>query len=78
MFAADWARAAVARKRARWQALKRHLAPDRLVFVDETWIKTNMTLLRGWAQRDRRLKGYAPHAHWRIMAATAVTGSRHC
>ena len=65
-------------RRRAWDEAQPGLDPDRLVFVDETWIKTNMTLLRGWAQRDRRLKGYAPHAHWRIMAATAVTGSRHC
>ena len=43
-------RDAVARKRARWQALKSRLDADRLVFVDETWIKTDMAPLRGWAQ----------------------------
>ena len=47
LFALEQARTAVARKRARWQALKRQLDPDRLVFVDETWIKTNMAPLRG-------------------------------
>ena len=72
LFATEQARAAVARKRARWQALKRRLDPDRLVFVDETWIKTNMAPLRGWAQRGRRLKGYAPHGHWRTMTFLAA------
>ena len=72
LFATEQARAAVARKRARWQALKRHLDPDRLVFVDETWIKTNMAPLRGWAQRGQRLKGYAPHGHWRTMTFLAA------
>jgi 3-mercaptopyruvate sulfurtransferase SseA len=28
--------------------LQRHLDPERLVFIDETWIKTNMTPIRGW------------------------------
>ena len=72
LFATEQARAAVARKRARWQALKRHLDPDRLVFVDETWIKSNMAPLRGWAQRGQRLKGYAPHGHWRTMTFLAA------
>ena len=39
LFATEQARAGVARKRAHWQAFKRRLDPDRLVFVDETWIK---------------------------------------
>ena len=50
-FALEQMRAAVARKRARWRALRRRLDPGRLVFVDETWIKTNMAPLRGWAPR---------------------------
>ena len=33
---------AVARKQARRQALNRPLDPDRLVFVDEIWIKINV------------------------------------
>ena len=40
--------------------------------MDETWIKTNMAPLRGWAQRGQRLKGYAPHGHWRTMTFLAA------
>ena len=40
--------------------------------MDETWIKTNMAPLRGWAQRGRRLRGYAPHGHWRTMTFLAA------
>lgn len=43
------------------------LDPTRLVFIDETWIKTNMAPLRGWCERGKRLKDYAPHGHWRTM-----------
>ena len=75
LFALEQARAAVARKRARWQALRRRLEPRRLVFVDETWIKTNMTPLRGWAPTGRRLKGFAPHGRWRTL--TFLAGLRH-
>jgi hypothetical protein len=29
-----------------------------LVFIDETWIKTNIA--RGWAPKGARLRGFAP------------------
>ena len=32
----------VARKRARWKTYQSRIAPTRLVFIDETWVKTNM------------------------------------
>jgi len=31
------------------------------VFIDETWVKTNMAPLRGWCTRGKRLIGKAPH-----------------
>jgi len=37
------------------------------VFIDETWIKTNMAPLRGWAPKGKRLRGFAPHGHWRTL-----------
>ncbi|CAE7548656.1 unnamed protein product, partial [Symbiodinium sp. CCMP2456] len=65
------ARAAVARQRQRWKSWQAWLDPSRLVFIDETWIKTNMAPLRGWGPKGRRLKGYAPHGHWRTMTFLA-------
>jgi hypothetical protein len=38
-------------KRARWKAHQDKVDPRRLVFIDETWIKTNMAPLRGWGLR---------------------------
>jgi len=43
------------------------LDPCRLVFIDETWIKTNMAPLRGWGPKGERLRGFAPHGHWRTL-----------
>ena len=43
------------------------LDPRRLVFIDETWIKTNMAPLRGWGPKGKRLRGFAPHGHWRTL-----------
>lgn len=48
------------------------LDPKRLVFIDETWIKTNMAPLRGWAMRPTRLKGYAPDGRWRTITFLAA------
>lgn len=48
------------------------LDPARLVFIDETWIKTNMAPLRGWAQKGQRLRGFAPHGHWNTMTFIAA------
>lgn len=39
--------------------------PGRLVFIDETWTKTIMAPLRGWAPRGRRLKAGVPFGHWK-------------
>jgi transposase len=40
------------------------LDPAKLVFIDETWAKTNMTRLRGYAPKGERLVDAAPHGHW--------------
>ncbi len=44
-----------------------YLLTSRLVFVDETWIKTNMTRLRGWAPRGERLHAKVPYGHWKTL-----------
>ena len=49
--------------------------PQRLVFIDETWIKTNMAPLRGWGPRGQRLKAYAPFGHWTTL--TFIAALRH-
>jgi transposase len=48
------------------------VAAGRLVFIDETWIKTNMAPLRGWGPRGRRLRAYAPHGHWKTLTFIAA------
>jgi len=65
----------IVRKRARWQKYQGRIDPSRLVFIDETWIKTNMAALRGWCHRGQRLKAKAPYGHWKTM--TFVAGLRH-
>ena len=62
--ASEQERPDVARKRERWKARQGSIDPKRLVFIDETWAKTNMAPLRGWAARGQRLIGRAPFGHW--------------
>ena len=38
--------------------------PDRVVFIDETAVKTNLTRLRGWAPQGERLTMDAPFGSW--------------
>lgn len=65
LFALEQARADVSRRRKRWQSWQAGLDTGRLVFIDETWIKTNMAPLRGWGPKGARLRSFAPHGHWR-------------
>jgi len=55
------------------------LDPRRLIFIDETWAKTNMTRLRGRAPKGERLIGKVPHGHWKtstLIAALGLSGVR--
>jgi putative transposase len=45
------------------------------VFIDETWTKTNMTRLYGWAPRGRRLVAKVPHGHWKTATFLAALRS---
>ncbi|MBO4228618.1 IS630 family transposase [Bradyrhizobium neotropicale] len=67
LFALEQARSDVARRRRRWQSWQAGLDPQRLVFIDETWIKTSMAPLRGWGPKGERVRGFAPHGHWRTL-----------
>ncbi|MGS4947393.1 hypothetical protein ACVDG3_18095, partial [Meridianimarinicoccus sp. RP-17] len=53
--------------------MARHL--ERLAFIDETSVKTNMVKTTGWAPRGQRLVDHAPFAHWRTQ--TFIGALRH-
>ena len=72
MFASEQARADVARRRRQWKARQGSIDVRRLVFIDETWIKTNMVPLRGWAPRGRRLRALVPFGHWKTLTFVAA------
>lgn len=64
-------------RRAQWQVWQLGLDPQRLAFLDETWVKTNMVRPRGRALQGERLVAHVPHGHWKtttFLAALRVTG----
>jgi transposase len=57
------------------------LDPARLVFIDDSAAKTNMTRLRGRAPRGERLLSSSPHGHWQtttMISSVRLDGSTAC
>lgn len=65
----------MARRRERWRRHQARIDPTRLVFIDETWAKTNMAPLRGWGARGVRLTAKVPHGHWKTLTFVAALRS---
>ena len=61
--------------RATWTQDSRAWDVKRLVFLDESGAKTNMTRLRGRAPRGERVYDSAPHGHW---CSTTMISSIRC
>jgi putative transposase len=72
LIASEQDRPDIARRRAQWLRYRHRIDPSRLVFIDETWTKTNMAPLRGWAPRGERLKAKVPHRRWKTMTFLAA------
>jgi putative transposase len=62
----------VARRREQWIERQDRIDPERLVFIDETWTKTNMEPLRGWSPLGARLVAKVPHSHWKTSTFIAA------
>jgi transposase len=75
LFAVEQLRPKIARRREQWKKYQGRLDPRRLVFIDETWAKTNMTPIRGWAPRGTKLIAHAPFGKWRTL--TFLAALRH-
>lgn len=77
--AAEQDRPDVAEQRTAWRAWSKTVAASRLIFVDETWTKTNMARVRGRAPRGERLVAKIPHGHWKtttLIGALGIQGMR--
>jgi transposase len=62
--AAEQGRPDVIVQREAWHEKTRDLDPSRLVFLDESGAKTNMTRLYGRAFDGQRVVDSTPHGHW--------------
>src|SRR3954452_18989880 len=74
LHAAEQNRPDVAKAREAWREARPKLNPGRLVFIDETWVKTNMVRTRGRCARGERLIDTSPHGHWKT--STFIAGLR--
>ena len=72
LFATEQDRPRIARRRAQWKKYQGRIDPARLVFIDETWTKTNMTPIRGWSPRGHKLVAKAPQGKWRTLTLIAA------
>jgi hypothetical protein len=74
LIAREQDRADIKRHRRRWRSHQKRVDPSRLIFIDETWIATNMIRRYGRSPRGERLVGAVPYGHWKTT--TFVAGLR--
>ena len=65
----------VARRRESWKRYQDRIDPRRLVFIDETWAKTNMARTHGRCRKGERLHAKVPFGHWKTL--TFLAALRH-
>ena len=62
----------MARRREQWKRYQGKIDPKRLVFIDETGAKTNMTRLRGRCLKKKRLVAKVPRGRWKTLSFIAA------
>jgi transposase len=75
--AAEQDRPDVAARRDAWRHTQESWNPEQLVFLDETWAKTNLSRTHGRAPSGQRLIAKVPHGHWKtttFLAGLRTTG----
>ena len=64
LIASEQDRPDVAEKRTLWRASQEHIDPTQVVFIDETWAKTNMTRRYGRSLLGSRVVEKTPYGRW--------------
>lgn len=54
-------------RRQAFQEILRTTAPEKLIFLDESGVTTQMTRLRGRAPRGRRIAEATPQGPWQVL-----------
>ena len=70
--ASEQDRPEIENRRREWQERQQQMDTTRLIFIDESCAKTNMTRLYARAKGGTRARDSAPHGHWN---ATTMLGS---
>jgi transposase len=68
-------------KRCLWQKAQGSMNLEKLVFIDESGAKTNMTRLYGRAKAGQRVIDNAPESHWcttTMISSVRLDGSTAC
>jgi len=77
IFAVEQQREDVVEARRQWSATQLSIDPDQIVFIDETWAKTNMTRTYGRSPQGSRLIAHVPYGRWEtttFLGAMRSTG----
>ena len=74
VFASEQARADVAEAREAWKTWQETCDPSKLVFLDETGVRTDMIRRYGRSKGGTRCFDHAPGGHWKTM--TFIGGLR--
>ena len=69
--ASEQQRPDVLARRRLWFEGQAGLAPERLIFIDETGASTKMARLRGWSRKGERCRASIPHGHGKTTTLTA-------
>lgn len=79
--ASEQEREDIAESRKKWVEFQRVVRAERLVFIDESSAKTNMTRLRGRSCGGSRCHASAPCGHWKtltMLSSIRLDGSTEC
>ncbi len=71
----------IVRTRRRWRKEQTGWDPAKLIFLDESGAKTNLTRLCGRALKGQRVHASTPHGHWQtttMMASLRLDGRTAC
>lgn len=68
IYAAEQDIAAVRERRAAWRKQASRIDPDRLIFLDESGVATDMTRRYGRAPGGRRVRQGVPSGRWRTLS----------
>jgi transposase len=73
--AAEQERPDVVQARVTWREARETIDSERLVFLDETGLSTDMMRLRGWAFEGERVCAVAPGGHWHTNTLVSAINS---